>query len=140
MVEILIVEDNEGFRGMLQAILESGFPYAGIRTASEGVAALQRIEQIKPDLIFMDIRLPGGSGLALTRQIKRLNPDIAIVIVTSLDTPEYRKAAFDMGTDGFLSKQSMHPEDAREKVRDIIGMRQRQQEQKSFKAPACSLP
>lgn len=127
MIDILIVEDNASFRDMLQATLQLEFPLVRIATASEGVAALHRIRQKKPDLIFMDIRMPGKSGLMLTEEIKRLNPDIAIAIITNLDGSEYRTAAFAMGADCFLSKESVRAEDVQELVERIIADRRRRQ-------------
>lgn len=107
MLEILVVEDNASFRDMLRGMLQDDFPNARISTAPEGITALRRIQEKKPDLIFMDIRMPGKNGLTLTREIKELHPEIMIVILTNLDTAEYRKAAFNAGADAFLSKESV---------------------------------
>jgi len=59
-----------------------------------GEEALHKINGTLPHLIFMDIRLPGMSGLQLTQTIKRDHPSVAIAILTSYDLPEYGQAAF----------------------------------------------
>jgi DNA-binding NarL/FixJ family response regulator len=74
--------------------------------AAEGEEALKKINLTPPDLIFMDIKLPGESGLELTSKIKAKYPDVVIIIMTSYDTPEYREAAVQAKADYFLSKGS----------------------------------
>jgi CheY-like chemotaxis protein len=111
VVEILIVEDNARFRTMLKSSLQDSFPSVRISAAPEGTTALRKVGEKKPDLIFMDIRMPGKSGLVLTREIKQQNQDIIIVVLTNLDTAEYREAAFASGADFFLSKESLRTEE-----------------------------
>ncbi len=106
MPKILIVEDNSLFRKTLRESLLSVFPSFAIREAKNGNEALQMIPTFLPDLIFMDIRLPGQNGLQLTGKIKESYPDILIVILTSCDLPEYREAAAQFKADHFLSKDS----------------------------------
>jgi DNA-binding NarL/FixJ family response regulator len=113
VIEILIVEDNARFRNMLRNSLQECFPFARISTAPEGDTALHKIKGKKPDLIFMDIRMPGKSGLVLTREIKQQNQDIVIVVLTNMDASEYREAAFASGADFFLSKESLKTEEIR---------------------------
>jgi DNA-binding NarL/FixJ family response regulator len=74
--------------------------------AIDGNEALQKIETPPPDLIFIDIKLPGESGLELTKKIKALYPDVNIIILTSYDLPEYRDAAYRNKANYFLSKGS----------------------------------
>jgi len=109
MEKVLIVEDDATFRKMLRSILLSSFPSMVIIEASEGMVALKKISTIRPDLIFMDIRLPGESGLVLTRKIKEFYPDITIIILTNHDLPEYREEAHHSGAEYFLSKGSTKP-------------------------------
>ncbi len=73
--------------------------------AGDGNEALSRVEYRRPHLIFMDIQLPGESGLEVTRKIKRVYTDIVIVILTRYGQPEFRQQAFRNGADRFLSKE-----------------------------------
>jgi DNA-binding NarL/FixJ family response regulator len=119
--DLLIVEDSAEFRHMLKKVLQSRFPSFRISEAEDGEAALVLIRRQQPDLIFMDIRLPGQSGIALTEKIKRQHPAIVIVMLTSMDTSDYRTAAFERGADYFLSKEKSSAEDILELVACISG-------------------
>jgi DNA-binding NarL/FixJ family response regulator len=116
---ILIVEDNIFFRKALQTFVRSYFPSAEIRYAETAEQVLATLHPEPPDLIFMDIRIPGESGLKLTRKIKGAHPDVIIVINTSYDLPEYRQAAEDVGADHFIPKHAMGEKETRELVVDI---------------------
>jgi len=118
-LEILIVEDNARFRDMLSATLQSGFPFAQIDTAPEGDTALSKIGERQPDVIFMDIRMPGKNGLVLTREIKQQYPKIVVIVLTHLDASEYREAAFASGADIFLSKESVKAEEIQKLIETI---------------------
>ena len=126
MIEILIVEDNAEFREMLKAVLQSAFPRAGISVAEEGEAALRKLETRRPDLVFMDIRMPGRSGIVIAGEIKELYPDIIVAFLTNMDGSEYREAAFAAGADFFLSKASVKSEEIQELVELIIAKISRQ--------------
>ena len=104
----LIVEDNRVFRQTLRESLETSFPAIAIDEAVNGTEALQRVNAFLPDLILMDIRLPGESGLGLTKKIKAIYPDITIFILTNYDTPECREAASRYGADRFIAKDSLN--------------------------------
>jgi len=106
MFRTLIVEDSFIFRKLLKDTLQSQFPSMEIVEALDGNEALQKIETRAPDLIFIDIKLPGESGLELTKKIKALYPNINIIILTSYDLPEYRDAAYRNKANYFLSKGS----------------------------------
>ncbi len=100
----LIVEDSAIFRKLLKETLHSRFPSMEIFEAADGTEAMQRIVSNPPDLIFMDIKLPGESGLELTTKIKAKYPEVIVIILTSYDSPEYREAATQAKANYFLSK------------------------------------
>jgi two-component system response regulator YesN len=104
----LIVEDNNLFRQTLKESLQMSFPGIAIDEATNGAEALQRVNDFVPDLILMDIRLPGESGLGLTKKIKAIYPDVTVFILTHYDTPECREAASRYGADRFISKDSLN--------------------------------
>lgn len=91
--------------------------------AADGEEALQRIEASVPNLIFMDIKLPGESGLDLTKKIKNQYPNIIIIILTAYDIPEYREAAVQAKGNYFLSKGSATKENILELVDSILSGR-----------------
>ncbi len=123
MFKTLIVEDNDTFRQSLKATLGTEFPLMVIDEAAEGSEAMQKITTLRPNLIFMDIKLPGENGLDLTKKIKAADPNILIIILTSYDLPEYREAAQQYGADHFISKGSSTREEILELVRSILSDR-----------------
>jgi DNA-binding NarL/FixJ family response regulator len=106
MQKILIVDDNDLFRKALKTCLHSQLPSLMISEAKGGEEALEMIPDFLPDLIFMDIQMPGRNGLEMTRLVKGLYPDIKVVILTSYDLPEYREVAFRYKADHCASKDS----------------------------------
>ena len=106
MENVLIVDDNLLFRKLLRQRLKCRFPSLIISEAKDAREAMEIMLTSRPDLVFMDIRLPDGNGLDLTCQIKRQHPEIRIVIVTNYDGPEYRHAAFRCKADHYLTKDT----------------------------------
>jgi DNA-binding NarL/FixJ family response regulator len=103
----LIVEDNDLYRNQLRERIANLFPTMTIGEARNGPDALQKIGVRLPDLIFMDIHLPGENGLKLTQKIKAVYPAVAIVILTSYDMPEYQEAALQHGACDFICKDAL---------------------------------
>ncbi len=105
-LRLLIVEDNNLFRQTVRESLQASFPEIAIDEAANGVDALKKVNVFAPDLILMDMRLPGESGLALTKKIKAIYPDIIIFILTNYDSRECREAASRYGADRYIAKDS----------------------------------
>ena len=105
MFNTLLVEDDVSYRQTLSDVLHMHFPLICVDEAGDGREALSKVEYQRPNLIFMDIQLPGVNGLDVTKEIKRVYNEIVIVILTSNDLPEYREQAFRNGADYFLSKK-----------------------------------
>jgi len=125
MFKTLIVEDNTSYRQLLKEALHSRFPSMDISEASDGREALEKIEPFHPDLVFMDIKLPEGSGLELTQKIRTRHPDITIIILTAYDIPEYREAAYRSNANYFFSKGSATQKDILGLVESVLSDRQR---------------
>ena len=108
MSRVLLVEDNRTFREAFRNNLAAHFPWLIIDEAADGEEALEKIRENSPDLIFMDMRLPGKNGLQLTQEIKEAYPKIAIALLTGYDIPEYREAALQKGADWYFVKESLN--------------------------------
>jgi two-component system response regulator DegU len=102
MRKILLVEDHSSFRQALKNIIQLGNPSMVNEEAADGKEALQKVDALHPDLIFMDIGLPGESGLQITRKIRKNYPDIIIAVLTSYDEESDREAAFECGVNYFI--------------------------------------
>lgn len=116
----LIVEDNATFRKTFRKVLFKTFPSMVVEEAMDGVEATKKVETFLPDLVFMDIRLPGETGLEVTKKIKVSHPEIHIIILTNYNLPEYRKAAFDSGANDFILKESLNAAAVEELVKSIF--------------------
>ena len=120
MFRTMLVEDSSSFRQVVKDNLQDQFPSMEIIEAADGVEAVQKIDGRPPNLIFMDINLPGENGLELTRKIKAGYPGVIIIILTSHDSPEYREAAIRCKANYFLSKGSITTDEILKLVKSII--------------------
>lgn len=120
MFKTMLVEDSPSFRQVVKDNLQDQFPSMDIMEAADGVEAFQKIDSHPPNLILMDITLPGENGLELTRRIKADYPGVIIVILTSHDSPEYREAATRCKANYFLSKGSIATDEIFKLVKSII--------------------
>ncbi len=107
MFRTMVIEDSSSFREIIKYNLRDQFPSMGIIEAADGVEAFQKIDSDHPNLIFMDIGLPGENGLELTGKIKADHPDVIIIILTSHDSPEYQEAAIRYKAEHFFSKDAL---------------------------------
>ncbi len=111
MLRTLIVEDNISFRKVIKSELLSEFPSMEVIEAGSGEEALERLGSYPVDLVFMDIGLPGQSGLKVTKTIKADYSDTTVIILTTYDLPEYKEAAIRCGASGFVGKLSFKMEE-----------------------------
>ena len=117
MFKILIVEDNRTYRESLKDVLdEPKFPGVIIEEAETCKEAMEKADSFRPDLIFMDIGLPDGSGLQLTNKIKAKYPNVDVAMLTSHDGLEYREAAIRYGASHYLTKGDV----TREEIRNLV--------------------
>ena len=117
--KVMLVEDDDGFRSSLAGLLMSRFPSIVLGEAADGAEAMEKVESFLPQLIFMDIKLPGQNGLEVTRKIITLYPHIKVVILTGYDFPEYHEVARACGAYRFLSKGSSTAEEIQELVEEL---------------------
>ena len=121
MLRILIVEDNHYFRQTLADLILSHFPEMVLEEAGEGEEALRKFGLSRPDIVFMDVNLPGENGLEITKKIRAFDPAVNITILTSYDLPEYHETAKNYGASHFLSKNSSSAEDILNVIKSVTG-------------------
>jgi DNA-binding NarL/FixJ family response regulator len=105
-IRLLLIDDNLLFRKGLDALLSLQPDITVIGDLSSGKEAVQASSSIEPDLILMDIRLAGSSGLEIAAQIKRRQPQIKVIILTGSRTEDYVRAALRLGIDGYILKDA----------------------------------
>ena len=103
----VIVDDSPLVLKTLTSLLEEQTNIEIIGAATDGYGAVRRVLELRPDLVLMDLQLPGINGLEATRQIKARPHAPAVILVTADDTPGRREAARAAGTDGFVDKQHL---------------------------------
>jgi len=108
-MNFLIVDDHLLSRIGLTSLLEA-LGHCVVGTCSTGEEAIQEIIQAQPDVIFLDIRMPGMSGLEALRLIKELVPQVKVVMVTIVEDQNSILEAIRSGADGFLLKSSCEDE------------------------------
>ena len=119
MFKILIVDDNAAFRQSLIEILCADYTNTIIAESADAADAIDKVNKFEPDLVFMDINLPDGNGLSLTKDIKLDHSNITIFVITSHDIPEYHQAAFQLGASYFMSKDALSINEIRTVVEKV---------------------
>ncbi len=106
MIKLLLVDDEQIEREGMQTILERNFPDLEIKHAKNGKMAVEMASDFYPDLILMDIKMPGMNGLEAVEQISVKNPHTKFIMVTAYDTFGYVKAAIKLGVKDYILKPS----------------------------------
>jgi len=99
----IVADDHEGARTRIREILEE----LGVQVVAEvahGDLVLDKIQQVRPRLATLDIRMPGVNGLALAQAIKQHCPDTRVFIITNYPNEYYRHASEEVGADAFIPK------------------------------------
>lgn len=118
--KVIIVEDNRGLREQLVQILGSAKDIRCIGAFGSAEEALKEVPARKPDVVLMDIKLPGMSGIECVTELKRTLPALQIIMVTVYEDSERLFRALKAGANGYLVK-SGPPSQLLEAVRDVSG-------------------
>ena len=105
-VRVLLVDDHPVVREGLRGMLASDPDIQVVGEASSGQEALERAVQLEPDVVLTDIRMPGMSGIEVTRRIKMAHPGIAVIVLTMYDSRMHVVEAIGAGAAGYLVKDS----------------------------------
>ncbi|MAQ46109.1 MAG: DNA-binding response regulator [Confluentimicrobium sp.] len=103
-VRVMIVDDHPMVAEGIEAILESYDDITVVGTLSSGQEAIDRVAELRPDVILMDLNMPGVNGLSATEMILETCCDTRILILSMHDTPEYISTALSHGARGYLLK------------------------------------
>ena len=103
-VRILVADDHEVVRAGFAALLETQPDFTVLGTASDGAEAVQISRELRPDVILMDVRMPGTDGIEATRQLTAATSGPRVIILTTFDLDEYVYDALCAGASGFLLK------------------------------------
>jgi len=109
-VRVLIVDDDGLMRAGLRAVLSSDPSVAVVGEAADGSAAPDATRRLRPDVVLMDVRMPGVDGIRATRDVLDTSPEVRVVILTTFEEDDYIFGALGAGASGFLLKRTP-PED-----------------------------
>jgi DNA-binding NarL/FixJ family response regulator len=105
LMKLLLVDDSPYFlRAATRFLSELGAGIA-IATARSGADAVRAVTRDRPDMVLIDISMPGMSGLAAVRRIKAVAPDVRVVVVSLNESSDFREAAEAAGADGYIAKR-----------------------------------
>jgi len=105
-IRLLIVDDHTLFRESLRSHMSTVGGFEVVGEAADGKEALQRTTELKPDVVLMDFAMPDLNGLQATRQIKRVNPSVKILILTMYETGQHIQEILRAGASGYILKKS----------------------------------
>lgn len=106
ILRTMIVDDHEMARAGLRALL-GGLPAIEVvAEASNGLDAIRIASLVSPDLLLVDLRMPGADGFEVVRQLRESQPAMCVMVVTMHDDPEYQRRARDLGADGYVLKDA----------------------------------
>src|SRR5262245_14345932 len=105
-LRILLADDHVTVRHGLKLMIDGEPDMKVVAEVSDGALAVQRAQELQPDVIVMDISMPGVSGLAATRQLKQIQPKAAIVTLTRHSDDAYLQELLRAGVSGYVLKQS----------------------------------
>ncbi len=106
MVRALLVDDHAVVRAGLRALLEASGGAEVVGEASSGEEAVAKARSLEPDIVVMDLAMPGMDGVQATRRIAALGIETKVLILTVHDEDEFLVPALDAGADGFLNKSA----------------------------------
>ena len=109
-IKVLIVDDHTVVRDGLTAMLGRESDFHAVGEAANGVQAVERSRQLKPDVILMDLRMPELDGVQAMRQIREDDPTVKFLVLTTYDSDEYIFDAIEAGAKGYLLKDTSRQE------------------------------
>lgn len=105
-IKVLIVDDSPIVRERLVVILNELAGIEIVGQAENVTEAINALEKFRPDVVILDIRMPGGSGIDVLHHIKQADAGLMVIILTNYPFPEYRQRCLDAGADFFLDKST----------------------------------
>ena len=103
---IVIADDNQEIVGTVSRIIDSRYELVGV--CNDGESAVRLISKLKPDVALLDIFMPGLDGIEVVSRLRVSETKTKVVILTSMEGPDYVNLALNAGANGFVVKKQMH--------------------------------
>lgn len=108
-VMVLIVDDQEAFRSAARLVVALADGFAVVGEAPSGEDAIEMVDELRPDLVLMDIKMPGLDGIDATRRVVADHPGVKVIVLSTYEADEYEQLALDAGAIAFVSKSDFGP-------------------------------
>lgn len=118
LIRVLVADDHAVVREGIRHVLSAASGFDVVAEAVDGHEVLRLTEEHRPDVVVLDITMPGESGLELLPQLKGALPDLHVLILSMHDHPQYVMEAVRAGADGYVLKEA-RPSELREAIRSI---------------------
>lgn len=105
-IKVFLVDDHEIFRNGLKQLVDSEPDMEVVGEAGDGETALEALRSLRPDVIIMDIRMPGVNGVETSEMLLKREPQSRIVFFSLYDNPDYVAKALEMGASGYVLKDT----------------------------------
>lgn len=103
-MKIMIADDSDLMRERIRYILENFCEINNILETRNAVETLKKLKDFEPDVLLLDIRMPGGNGIELLKKVKYEKSKLHIIVLTNYPYPQYKSCCLELGADYFLYK------------------------------------
>ena len=109
-IKVLVVDDHAIMRDGIRALIDIYDDIEIVGEASEGKEAIEKARELAPDVVVMDLAMPGMDGLEATRRISKRNPAVKVLVLTQYDNKEYILSSIKAGAAGYVPKRALGSE------------------------------
>jgi DNA-binding NarL/FixJ family response regulator len=109
-LKVLVVDDTDMMRRLVQQYLDQSGDASVVGEASDGEEAIAKARDCKPDIVLLDMNMPGKRGVEVARELRSIVPDVRIYIFSAYDINEFKELDIQLTVDGFVQKSSLKSE------------------------------
>jgi DNA-binding NarL/FixJ family response regulator len=109
-LRVFLCDDVPEFRALMRAVLEEGSECRVVGEAEDGIEGVARVASTRPDVVLLDLDMPGGDGLSAIPGMRQAVPEARIVVLSSFSADRMERRALDAGADAYLEKRTPLPE------------------------------
>jgi DNA-binding NarL/FixJ family response regulator len=110
-VRVLIVDDQDPFRAVARDVVEAAGDFEVVGEAASGEESVDLAQRLRPDLVLMDVNLPGIDGTEATRRILAEQPHVVVFLVSTYEPAEYEPKAAECGAAAYIPKSTFGPDE-----------------------------
>lgn len=107
---VLLVDDEQAFLDLGHSLLSHNDDFQIVGEATNGMQAVTVAQDLQPDVVIIDVQMPGLNGFETTRRLLEVSPGSKVVLVSAADDPQYESLARSAGALGFIEKNQLSPE------------------------------